>query len=514
MSLLIKALDKAQEKAQDAKVKQAQAEAGQGRTKKAQNKRTKTPKLELAIEGADSALSLSPPQSAISQESSLIEETGFEALEFEADLLPVSLRESAVTRGVASTIAANTGVTSKSAEAAEFKSAEKTAQIQTSANTATLVKATPRTPSQLDPRAKVSSPAQAANVFSAKGVEPTSQNTKLAIIAGAGLIAMLAMGVYYYQFVDSTPDLPMPMRPPQIAVSPPEPVATTPMQSEAGVPESQHVSEVVTEAEATQTFEPREPTQMAQKQKNTANAAPQRLDEENVENTLDENEEVAAPRKKSVKSNMVKMDKAIASESASIQVSQSKPQDAINPTLMRAYDAYNTGNLNDAQKLYKQVLQRDENNVDAMLGLGAIAARQGRTADANGWHRKVLSIEPRNSTAQTAMAEVQQQENPQTGESRIKAMIANSPSDADLHAALGNLYAEQNQWSAAQQAYFDAYRLNESAENAFNLGVSLDQLGKPKLALPYYQQALQMSQQSSTSTIDKGALEARIAAIQ
>jgi uncharacterized protein HemY len=91
-------------------------------------------------------------------------------------------------------------------------------------------------------------------------------------------------------------------------------------------------------------------------------------------------------------------------------------------------------------------------------------------------------------------------------------MLAKNPNDANLHVALGNLYAEQNQWPAAQQAYFDAYSLNGSADNAFNLAVSLDQMGKPKLALPYYQRAL--AQASSTSGIDKAALEARIAAIQ
>jgi uncharacterized protein HemY len=81
-----------------------------------------------------------------------------------------------------------------------------------------------------------------------------------------------------------------------------------------------------------------------------------------------------------------------------------------------------------------------------------------------------------------------------------------------LHVALGNLYAEHNQWALAQQAYFDAYSLNASAENAFNLAVSLDQMGKPKLALPYYQHALALL--ANNSNIDKAALEARIAAIQ
>ena len=222
--------------------------------------------------------------------------------------------------------------------------------------------------------------------------------------------------------------------------------------------------------------------------------------------------------KKGRKSTSLQFGESIASPSAFINVSKTKSEAAgVNPVLMSAYEAYNAGDDAKAQKLYKQVLQRDVRNVDALLGLGAIASRQGRDADANGWFGKVLELDPRNSMAQAALLDSNLQSNQAQGnetnnESRIKNMLAKQPDDANLHVALGNLYAEQNQWPAAQQAYFDAYSLNGSAGNAFNLAVSLDQMGKPKLALPYYQRA--QAQASATSNIDKAALEARITAIQ
>ena len=208
-----------------------------------------------------------------------------------------------------------------------------------------------------------------------------------------------------------------------------------------------------------------------------------------------------------------KLGKIIASESASINVSKSQAQSGVNPTLMSAFEAYAAGKDSQAQKLYKQVLQRDVRSVDALLGMGAIAQRQGRADDADGWYGKVLEVEPRNNIARAAMLDNQPQGNALNNESHIKNMLAQQPNDANLHAALGNLYAEQNQWPAAQQAYFDAYRLHASADNALNLAVSLDQMGKSKLALPYYQRALTLAQTGSNG-IDKAALEARIAAIQ
>ena len=364
--------------------------------------------------------------------------------------------------------------------------------------------------------ASSASPKSAANVFSAKSVRVNNQNTSLALIAGAGLVALLAMGLYFYQFVDNTPELVIP--PP-----PPEQLAAV-QQPDANIALPEHTTAPLAEAAAPPVFEPEETTQPTAQQeapelpaKKMANQAAMNVGEAFA---MDENEAVADEtlvaanaNKKARKSKSSQFGDPIASPSASINVSKTKSEAAgVNPVLMSAYEAYNAGDDASAQKLYKQVLQRDVRNADALLGLGAIASRQGRDADANGWFGKVLELDPRNSVAQAAMLDNQTQGNEANNESRIKNMLAKHPDDANLHVALGNLYAEQNQWPAAQQAYFDAYSLNGSADNAFNLAVSLDQMGKPKLALPYYQRAL--AQASATSNIDKAALEARITAIQ
>lgn len=199
------------------------------------------------------------------------------------------------------------------------------------------------------------------------------------------------------------------------------------------------------------------------------------------------------------------------------------PAAGVDPTLLAAYEAYSRGDNATAQAQYRQVLQGDTRNVDALLGMAAIALKQSRYADANGWYQKVLEIEPRNSTALSAVANSQISSEPagsavadQAGtESRIKNMLAQQPEAANLHAALGNLYAAQNQWSLAQPAYFNASRYApNSADYAFNLAVSLDQLGKPSLALAQYQRALSLLNNSGASNLDKLQLEARIQALQ
>lgn len=205
---------------------------------------------------------------------------------------------------------------------------------------------------------------------------------------------------------------------------------------------------------------------------------------------------------------------------SSLKLMSKTPVPGVDPTLLAAYEAYGRGDDAAAQTKYRQVLQADTRNVDALLGMAAIALRQSRYADANGWYQKVLDIEPRNSTALSAVANLRIGNEAVAAdyagtESQIKTMLAQQPESANLHAALGNLYAAQNQWPQAQAAYFNASRYApNSAEYAFNLAVSLDQLGKSALALAQYQRALSLLNEAGHGNLDKAQLEARIRALQ
>jgi len=208
-------------------------------------------------------------------------------------------------------------------------------------------------------------------------------------------------------------------------------------------------------------------------------------------------------------------EKLLVSDATTLKITRNDPSTDVNPNLMSAYQAFTVGDDSNAQRLYRQVLQSDVRNVDALLGMAAIASRQGRNDDAAGWYAKVLELEPRNSVAQAELIALNGQANPIDGETRLKNLLAQQPEAAHLHAALANLYAEQNQWPSAQQAYFQAHRYApNNPEYAFNLAVSLDHLGKSILALQYYLRAQELSSQYGTGSIDRTLLESRIAQLQ
>lgn len=370
----------------------------------------------------------------------------------------------------------------------------------------------PSPPLSIEPAVQTSR-ARAANVFTAKQTEHSGKTAKIAVIIALLAIVLLAGFAYWYQFVFNQPAIVIPPRPTMTQVMP-QPVPDSAIDDGMDAVTENDLSEldqgnnidafdVLDLAEANTGI----PLANDGKEEKSVFEQPS-IQPATVKETLTRNEKVVTVSE--AEATLIIDDSVV--ENASIEISKAKTESGINAVLMRAYEAYNQGNDSQAQTDYKLVLKQYGANVDAMLGLGAIAAREGRLADADGWYRKVLELEPRNEVAKSGILSMQQAVRPQANESQIKSMIASSPTDASLHAALGDLYATQRSWAAAQQAYFEAYRLNPVAENAFNLGVSLDQLGKPNIALPYYQEALQKVNQSSL--IDKAALEARISSIQ
>ena len=183
----------------------------------------------------------------------------------------------------------------------------------------------------------------------------------------------------------------------------------------------------------------------------------------------------------------VKVARAKKSNPVIIEQHQDEP---IDPILNNAYLANRSGNLDQAQQLYLRAHNLDSNNSDALLGLAAIAQRRGDDKIAVHYYAQVMAIDPRNAVANAGMSALTTDAN---RESRLKILLNEQQDSPSLHFALGNYYAEQSRWAEAQQAYFDAYKVEPgNAELAFNLAVSLDRLGQTKPAVQYYQRALQL----------------------
>ena len=195
---------------------------------------------------------------------------------------------------------------------------------------------------------------------------------------------------------------------------------------------------------------------------------------------------------------------------SAIKISSGSAEPVLNPLLTEAYAALDANRLEQAQRLYNQLLRAEPRNLDALLGLAAIATQQGNSDEATRHYLQILELDPRHALAQGGLIGLLGRADPLAAESRLKQLIARAPS-AHLHFTLGNLYADQSQWAAAQQAYFQAHHLEPAnPDYAYNLAVGLEHVSQPRLALGFYRRAVQLAAAGGRANFNVAQTQERI----
>lgn len=186
-----------------------------------------------------------------------------------------------------------------------------------------------------------------------------------------------------------------------------------------------------------------------------------------------------------------------------VQVRATDAGNRIGMQLEDAYSALQSGDVSKARTIYSEVLTRDDRNIDALLGAGAASWRAGDTSKASDYYYRVLELDPQNAAAQAGLIGMIGRVDPIASESRLKQLIAREPS-AFLYAALGHVHADQGQWPAAQQAYFQAFQSEPgNPDYAYNLAVGLERVGQPKIAATYYRQAVDLARTRGHASFDR-----------
>ncbi|MBF0445176.1 MAG: tetratricopeptide repeat protein [Magnetococcales bacterium] len=188
-----------------------------------------------------------------------------------------------------------------------------------------------------------------------------------------------------------------------------------------------------------------------------------------------------------------------------------KPEEVAHDILLDAQTAYYSGEVEDSSKLFKKVLRKDKHNRDAMMGLAAVAVRNGEHDQASGFYQNMLRENPQDSLALAGLIGLRAEVDPLGRESQIKSLLRSEPNAPHLHFALGSLYAVQKRWGDAQKSFFEAYSLSATnPDYAFNLAVSMDHLGHVDVAKKYYQTALALLT-VSPGNFNKSLAEDRLA---
>lgn len=205
---------------------------------------------------------------------------------------------------------------------------------------------------------------------------------------------------------------------------------------------------------------------------------------------------------------------------AAISFRKKEPEVEISPKIERAYSSYQRGVYSVARQLYSEVLAESPYHRDALLGLASIAAANQETLIAVQYYDQILSRDPNDVVARAARLELVPSNTPAAQERELNRLREMNPDAPSLAYALGNHYAEQQNWRSAQEAYFDALRLAKGRNSrgggsvnpdyAFNLAVSLEHLNQGPSARTYYQEALDLAGRHFAS-FDLEALRQRLA---
>lgn len=206
--------------------------------------------------------------------------------------------------------------------------------------------------------------------------------------------------------------------------------------------------------------------------------------------------------------------------SVEIRLTRTTSRTEVNPDLLAAYESYQQSDLEQARRLYTQVLETQPNSRDALLGLALINRQENNIALAQTLYSRLLQLNPRDPLARAGLLESAQNTNAAQQESQLRALQNEFPNVAPLAFALGNLFASQARWNEAQNAYFDALLIASQVDSsfispdyAFNLAVSLERLNQLTLAYTYYQQALELSA-SSPAGFNMDNLNQRLAYLE
>jgi tetratricopeptide (TPR) repeat protein len=147
-------------------------------------------------------------------------------------------------------------------------------------------------------------------------------------------------------------------------------------------------------------------------------------------------------------------------QKSGIHTLQTKKVTPAHRDLTNGYQAWQRGDMSTAQQAYLAALQQEPNNRDALLGLAAIAAYQGKRQQAQHYYRQILQLYPQDTLAQIGLINSSDSLS-LDNESQLKLLQEKSPQSAHIHFSLGNLYARQGRWAQAQQAYFQAYHYDK-----------------------------------------------------
>lgn len=169
-------------------------------------------------------------------------------------------------------------------------------------------------------------------------------------------------------------------------------------------------------------------------------------------------------------------------------------QSNIPQLLATATTHHQAGRLAQAEQLYRQVLQQQPQQVDALNLMGVVACQQGRLDEGIALYRRALALHPGYVSARENLSVALWKQGKQLIEEAIASytqIITFDPKNQQAYHNLGVILIEQGKLDEALSYYLQAVSVQPNDAAALNtIGTILQQQGKAITATTYHRRSL------------------------
>ncbi len=167
--------------------------------------------------------------------------------------------------------------------------------------------------------------------------------------------------------------------------------------------------------------------------------------------------------------------------------------------LAKAAELHRTGKLEDAEGIYRQILQRDPKNLEALRLLAMIAMQFEHYGQAEQFLKRAVDIAPDFLAAWIDLSRAQLERlDLEAALASIERAAAMSPGSANVQVHLANVHARSGRHAEAVETYRRAASLNPGMPAPWiGLGNTLKTIGRQAEAIDAYRRAAALRPQSS-----------------
>ncbi len=150
------------------------------------------------------------------------------------------------------------------------------------------------------------------------------------------------------------------------------------------------------------------------------------------------------------------------------------------------------GKVQEAARVFQEVLKTDPNRSDVLFSLGDILMKRGDITEAETYLQRAVKVDPRHAAAWYRLAAISQAQGQDDEAVRLyHKSLANDPNLGDARADLAFLLTAQKQYEEAEGCFEEAIRRSPDFGRAhFGMGLLRKAQGRQKEALPSLEKAI------------------------